>query len=64
MCGEGMHSAQGYIVGSSSNPGPPGKGAWRDRVGMVGVCLCIYENERETEGPLRVGRATGTEQQK
>lgn len=47
MCGEGMHPAQGYIVGSSSNPGQPREGAWRDSVGMVGVCLCIYENERE-----------------
>ena len=47
MCGEGMHPAQGYIVGSSSNPGQPREGAWRDSVGMVGVCLCIYEKETD-----------------
>ena len=48
MCGEGMHAARGYIVRFSSNPGPRGEGAWRES-GDGGVCLCIYENERQRD---------------
>lgn len=45
-----MQAARGCHAGSFSKPGPPGEGAWRDRVGMVGVCLCVYEERERDRG--------------